>query len=63
MLATPSRFVWALDTPPLYRARLVMEGNGVARIEMLTPPKDETLAPRHGQVVELLPFALITLEK
>lgn len=59
MLATPSRFVWALDTPPLYRARLVMEGNGVARIEMLTPPKDETLAPRHGQVVELVPFAAL----
>ncbi len=57
MLATPTSYVWALDTSPLYRVKLVMEGSGVARIEFLTPPKDKFLEPRHGAVVELLPWA------
>lgn len=55
MLATSDRFVWALDTSPLYRVKLILEGNGVARIEMLNPPKDDTLQPRDNHVVEFLP--------
>jgi hypothetical protein len=59
MLATATSYVWALDTPPLHRVKLVMEGSGVARIELLTPPRDRFLEPRHGAVVEFLPWAAL----
>lgn len=57
MLAGPDRYVWAFDNAaPLYRVRLVFDGAGGARINMLTPPKDTYHYPRQNTVVELLPW-------
>lgn len=57
MLAAPDRYVWAFDNAaPLYRVRLVLDGAGGARIEMLTPPRDTHHYPRQNTVVEFLPW-------
>jgi hypothetical protein len=57
MLTGPDRFVWGFDNAaPLYRVRLVLDGGGGARVEMLTPPKDTFHNPRQHIVVEFLPW-------
>jgi hypothetical protein len=57
MLAGPDRYVWAFDNAaPLYRVRLVLDGGGGARVDMLTPPKDTFHYPRQNTVVEFLPW-------
>jgi len=57
MLASPDHFVWAFDNAsPLYRVKLVLDGAGGARAEMLTPPKDAYHYPRQHNVVEFLPW-------
>jgi hypothetical protein len=57
MLAAPDRYVWAFDNAaPLYRVRLVLDGTGGARVDMLTPPKDIFHHPRQNVVVEFLPW-------
>ncbi|MQX37642.1 hypothetical protein [Roseospira navarrensis] len=60
MLATADSYVWAFDSAaPLYRARLVFDGAGGARVEMLTPPKDSAHEPVLNQVVEVLPWSVL----
>jgi hypothetical protein len=57
MLAGPDRYVWAFDNAtPLYRVRLVLDGTGGARVDMLTPPKDMYHSPRQNTVIEFLPW-------
>jgi Family of unknown function (DUF6519) len=57
MLTAPDRYVWAYDNAaPLYRVRLVLDGAGGSRVEMLTPPKDTFHHPRQQTVVEFLPW-------
>jgi hypothetical protein len=57
MLAGPDSYVWAFDNAaPLYRARLILDGNGGARVELLTPPKDTFHYPQQHTVVEFLPW-------
>ncbi|MDT5156605.1 MAG: hypothetical protein QOH51_962 [Acidobacteriota bacterium] len=57
MLTGPDRFVWAFDNAaPLYRVRLVLDGGGGARVDMLTQPKDTFHYPRQHMVVEFLPW-------
>src|SRR5947209_13809859 len=57
MLAGPDSYVWAFDNAaPLYRVRLILDGGGGARVEVLTPPKDTYHYPRQHMVVEFLPW-------
>ena len=57
MLAGPDSYVWAFDNAaPVYRVRLILDGSGGARVEMLTPPKDTFHHPRQHTVVEFLPW-------
>jgi hypothetical protein len=57
MLAGPDSYVWAFDNAaPLYRVRLILDGGGGARVEVLTPPKDTYHYPRQHSVVEFLPW-------
>ena len=53
----PDRYVWAFDNgAPLYRVRLVLDGTGGARVDLLTPPKDIVSLPaaEHGGRVPAL---------
>ena len=60
MLTAPDRYVWAFDNgAPLYRVRLVLDGTGGARVDLLTPPKDTFHYPRQNSVVEFLPWAAL----
>jgi hypothetical protein len=57
MLTGPNHYVWAVDNAaPPYRVRLVLDGGGGARVDMLTPPKDMYHYPRQNTVVEFLPW-------
>lgn len=57
MLAGQDQYVWAFDNAaPLYRVRLVLDGAGGARVDMLTPPKDTYHYPRQNTVIEFLPW-------
>ena len=59
MLTSPDTYVWAFDNAaPLYRAKLIFDGNGV-RVEMLTPPKDNFHEPELNRVVEILPWSAL----
>jgi len=59
MLASQDSYVWALDNAaPLYRAKLIFDGNG-ARVKMLTPPKDSYTEPELNRVVEILPWSAL----
>ena len=59
MLASSSSYVWAFDNAaPLYRAKLIFDGNG-ATVEMLTPPKDTYHEPGLNRVVEILPWSVL----
>jgi hypothetical protein len=59
MLASASSYVWAFDNAaPLYRAKLIFDGNG-ATVEMLTPPKDSYHEPGLNRVVEFLPWSVL----
>jgi hypothetical protein len=57
MLAAPDRYVWACDNAaPVYRVRLVLDGGGGTRVEMITPPKDSYHYPKQHTIVEFLPW-------
>jgi hypothetical protein len=68
LLTSPDRYVWAYDnSAPLYR--ILLRGRSTLassdkttwslRVEMLSPPIDETAWPMPGRVVELLPIGSI----
>jgi hypothetical protein len=60
MLSRPDRFVWAFDNAtPLFRVSVtgLSDPNAEVRVEMLTPPSDETEWPLTNRVVEIIPFA------
>ncbi|MGC4067394.1 MAG: DUF6519 domain-containing protein [Polyangiaceae bacterium] len=68
LLTSPERYVWAYDnSAPLYR--VLLRGRSTLanadkttwslRVEMLSPPIDETAWPMPGRVVELLPIGSI----
>ncbi len=60
MLASAGSYVWAFDNgAPLYRAKLIVDGDGGATIRMLTPPKDQYHEPVLNQVVEILPWGAL----
>lgn len=68
LLTAADRYVWALDNgAPLYRILLrgmsTLSNETVAkrtlRVEMLTPPIDETAWPLPGRVVEVLPLGAL----
>ncbi|MBI1356590.1 MAG: hypothetical protein GC160_19795 [Acidobacteria bacterium] len=60
MLATPNSYVWAFDNgAPLYRAKLTVDADGGATVEMLTPPKDRFHEPVLNQVIEILPWSVL----
>ena len=57
MLASPDRYVWAFDNAaPIYRVKVVLDGAGGARVDLLTPPKDSYHYPRQNMIIELLPW-------
>jgi hypothetical protein len=60
MLAAPGSYVWAFDNgAPLYRVKLILDGDGGATVEMLTPPKDTFHEPVLNNVVEFLPWSVL----
>ncbi|MCX4245559.1 right-handed parallel beta-helix repeat-containing protein [Paraliomyxa miuraensis] len=60
MLASPDSYVWAFDDgAPLYRVKVVPDGPRGARVDLLTPPKDDDHHPGLDTVVELLPWSAL----
>lgn len=60
MLASPDSYVWAFDDgSPLYGVKVIPDGLGGARVDLLTPPKDEDHYPGLDTVVELLPWSAL----
>lgn len=59
MLASTDTYVWSYDNAaPLYRAKLIFDGNGI-RLQMLTPPRDSFHEPELNRVVEILPWSTL----